>query len=90
MHEIDIDEAELNICRDCVDELWMGGKPEKSKNVKHSTMYRTDELEEDEKEVQGTAIRDGGDEFNKVTFVYPRGTVSVSPMGYFSYFGSYS
>ena len=51
MHEIDIDETELNICRDCVDELWMGGKPEKPKNVKHSNVYRTDELEEDEKEV---------------------------------------
>ena len=51
MNEIDLDEAELNICRDCVDELCMGGKPEKSKNVKHSTMYRTDELEDDKKEV---------------------------------------
>ena len=33
---------------------------------------------------------DGGDEVSILTFVYPRGTVSVSPMGYFSYFGSYS
>ena len=27
---------------------------------------------------------DGGDKVNKVTFVYPRGTVSVSSLGYFS------
>ena len=27
---------------------------------------------------------DGGDEFNYVTFVYPRGTVSVSSLGSFS------
>ena len=49
MNEIDIDEAELNIYRNCVDELWMGGKPDKLKKVQHSTEYRTDELEEDEK-----------------------------------------
>ena len=47
MHEIDLDEAELNICRDCVDKIWMGGKPEKLKKVQHSTVYRTKDLEED-------------------------------------------
>ena len=29
MHEIDLDGSELEICRNCVDEIWMGGKPEK-------------------------------------------------------------
>ena len=38
MHEIDIDGAERNICRNCVEEVWMGGKPEKSKKVQHSTV----------------------------------------------------
>ena len=46
MHKIDLDGADLNICRDCVDKLWMGGKPRKLKKVQHSTVYRTDELGE--------------------------------------------
>ena len=48
IHEIDLDGAELKICRDCVDELWMGGKPDKLKNVGHSTLYSTEKLEEGE------------------------------------------
>ena len=32
---------------------------------------------------------DGGDEVSIVPFVYPRGTVSVSSLGYFSSVGSY-
>ena len=47
MHEIDLDGAEQKICRECIDDLQMGGKPEKPKMVQHSTVYRTDELEED-------------------------------------------
>ena len=43
MHEINIEGAELKIFRNCVDELWMGGKPDKLKKVQHSTVYRTDE-----------------------------------------------
>ena len=48
MHDIDLDEAELNICRDCVDKIWMGGKPEKLKKVQHSTVYRTYKSDEEE------------------------------------------
>ena len=48
IHEIDLDRAELKICRECVDEIWMGEKPEKLKKVQHSTVYRTDELEDAE------------------------------------------
>ena len=51
VHDIDLDGAELNIFFNCVDELWMGGKPDKLKKVQHSTVYRTDELEEEEEEV---------------------------------------
>ena len=29
MHEIDLYGAEQKICRNCVDDIWMGGKPEK-------------------------------------------------------------
>ena len=47
MHEIDLDGAELKICRNCVEKLWMGGKPDKLKKVGHITVYRTNELEED-------------------------------------------
>ena len=48
MHDIGLEIAGLNICRDCVDKLWMGGKPRKLKKVQHSTVYRTDELEDAE------------------------------------------
>ena len=53
-------------------------------------MYETDELEEDEEEVEGTVHFNGGDEVNIVPFVYPRGKVSVSSLGYFSSVGSSS
>ena len=84
MHEIDIVRAELNICRGSVDELWMGGKPGKLNKVQHSTVYRTDELEEDKEEVEGTVLGDGGYEVSIVPFVYPRGEVSVSLLDCFS------
>ena len=44
MHDIDLEGAERKICHNYVDEIWMGGKPKKLKKVKHSTVYRTDEL----------------------------------------------
>ena len=90
MYEIDLDGAEQKNCHNCVDELWMGGKPKKLKKVQHNTLYRTDELEEDEEEVEGTVHFDGGGEVNIVPFVYPRGTLSVSSLGSFSSVGSYS
>ena len=78
IHEIKLDRAKRKIFRECIDNLRMGGKPEKSKMVQHSTVYRMYELEEDEEEVEGTVNFDGSDEVNYVPFVYPRGTVSVS------------
>ena len=48
MHEIELDGAERKICRECVDDLRIGGNPEKLKMVQHSTVYRIDESEEDE------------------------------------------
>ena len=47
MHEIELDVSERKVCRKCVDDLRMGGKPEKSRMVQHSTVYRPAELEED-------------------------------------------
>ena len=47
MHEIDIYRSKRNICCNCVDELCMGGNPEKLKKVGHITVYRIEELEED-------------------------------------------
>ena len=90
MHEIDLDGAEQKICHNCVEEIWMGGKPEKLKKVQHSTVYRTDELDEEEEELEGTVHLDGVDEFSIVTFIYPCGTVIVSSLGYFSSNGSSS
>ena len=40
MHEINLDRAERKICRNFVEKLWMGVKPEKLKKVGHSTVYR--------------------------------------------------
>ena len=54
MHEIELDRSERKICRKCIDDLRMGGKPEKSKMMQDSTVYIMDELEEDEEEVEGT------------------------------------
>ena len=83
MHDIDIDGAEENICRNFVDKLWMGGKPEKLKKVGHRNVYRIEKLEEDKEEVEGAVLEDGGEEVSIVHVVYPRGTVSVSSLGYF-------
>ena len=62
MHEIDLGGTERNICCNYVEELWMGGKPDKLKNVGHNTVYITDESEEDEKEVAGIVLGDGGED----------------------------
>ena len=83
MHEFDIDGAEQKICRGCVDELCMGSKPNKLKKVQHSTVYRTEESEEDKEEVEGTVLGGGGGDVTIVPIVYPRGTVSVSSLGSF-------
>ena len=48
MHDIDIDGAKRNIFRNCVDELLMGGNPDKLEKVGHITVYRTEKLEEEE------------------------------------------
>ena len=42
MHDINIDGAERKICCDSVDELRMGGKPEKLNEVGQSTVYMTE------------------------------------------------
>ena len=47
MYDNDLDGAERKICHNCVDKIWMGGKPVKLNKVQHSTVYRTDELEEE-------------------------------------------
>ena len=41
VHAIDIDRAEHNIFRNCVDELRMGRNIDKLKKVRHSTVYFT-------------------------------------------------
>ena len=68
----------------------MGGKLEKLKKAQHSTVYRTEELYEDEEEVEGTVIGYGGEDSSIVPVVYPRGKFSVSSMGSFSSVGSSS
>ena len=47
-------------------------------------MYRTDESEEDEEEVEEVVLGSGGDEVSVMLIVYPRGTFSVSSLVYFS------
>ena len=87
MHEIELDGSERKICCECIDDLRMGGKFEKSKMMQDSTVYRMDELEEDEEEIEGTVDFDGGYKVNYVPFVYPCGTVSVPSLGSFSSVG---
>ena len=81
---------ERKIFHNCVDEIWMEGKPDKLYKVQHSTVYRTNESEKEKEEVEGTVHLDGGDDGSIVPFVYPRGTVRVSSLGYFSSAGSSS
>ena len=85
MHEIELDGSERKIFRECIDDLRMGNKFKKLKMIQDSTLYIMDELEEDEEEVDGTVDFDGVAEVNYVRFVYSRGTVSVSLLGYFSF-----
>ena len=68
MHEIELDGSERKICRECIEDLRMGGKFEKLKMMQDSTVYRMDKLEEDEEEVEGTENFDGGDEVKYVPF----------------------
>ena len=35
---INLDGAEWKICHDCIDEIWMGGKPKKLKKAQHTTV----------------------------------------------------
>ena len=58
MHVIELDGAERKIIHDFFDELWMGGKSDKSKKVGHTTVYRVDKLEEVKEEVEGTVLGD--------------------------------
>ena len=44
MHEIKLDGSERRICRECIDDLRMGGKFEKSKMMQDNTVYRMEEL----------------------------------------------
>ena len=47
-------------------------------------MYGTDKSEEDEEELEGTVLGGGGDDVSDMPVVYPRGTVSISSLNYFS------
>ena len=90
MHDIKLDGAERRICRNCVDDLRMGGKPEKLNKLGHRTVYRREESEEDKEELEGTWLGDGGEEVSIVSVVYTRGTVSISSLGSLSSVGSSS
>ena len=87
MNYIDFDGAEKNICRNYVDEIRGRGKSETLKKVGYSTVYRTDESEEEKQEVEGSVLGGGGDEISVISIVYPHGTVSVSSLGSFSSVG---
>ena len=90
IHEIDFDGEKQKICHDCVDEIWMGGKPDKLKKLGHSHVYRTKKSEEYQEEVEGTVLEYGGKEFSIVPVIYPCGMVSVSSLGSFLSVGYFS
>ena len=56
MHDTKLGRAEQKIFRNCVGELCMEGKPAKLNKVVHSTVYRMDELEDEEEEVEETVF----------------------------------
>ena len=56
----------------------------------YSTVYRTVKSDEDKEEVEGTVLRDGGEDVSIVPVVYPCETVRVSSLGYFLSVGSSS
>ena len=88
MNEIDRDGGEWNISRDYVDKIWGHGKSETLKKVGESTVYGTEASGEDEKEMKWKILGGGGDEVSFMPVFYPRGKVSVSSLGSFSYVGS--
>ena len=89
MRKINLDGAERNIFRNCVMDIWMVGKNDKLKKGGHRTVYRMDELEEYNEEVEGEVIGNGGEDVSIVPVVYPRGAVSVSSLGFFRSIGYY-
>ena len=88
LNDINFDGAERKAFRDCVKKLWDQGKSETLMTVGESTVYGTDESEEDEEEVEGKVLGCGSDEISVMPIVYPRGMISVSSLGYFSSIGS--
>ena len=49
----------------------------------HSTVYCTEEYEEDEEEVNWAVHGDGGEDVSIVPVVFTHGMVSISSLGYF-------
>ena len=77
MYEINIDGEERKICCNCVDKLRIGWKPDKLKKLEHNIVYSTEKSEEDEEEVEGGVLGDGGAEVSIVPVVYPLVMVSI-------------
>ena len=90
LNYIDSDRVEQNICRDYIDDLQGRGKSETLKKLVDSTVYGTDESEEDTEEVEGAVIGGGGDEVGFMPAIYPCGMVSVSSFCSFLSVGSSS
>ena len=90
MNYIDFDGSERKICRNCVEKLQGQGKSETLKKVGDSTVYRTDESEDDKEEVEGALLGGYGDEVSVMPIVYLCGTVSASSLGSFLPIGSSS
>ena len=83
MNDIDFDRVGQNTFCNCVDNLQDRGKSETPKKVGDRNVYRTEESEEQEEEVEGEVLGGAGDEVSVMPFVYPRVTVSVSSLGSF-------
>ena len=79
LNDIDFDEAERKICRDCVEEIQGWGKSDTLKKVVDSTFYGTDESEEYKEEAGGAVLGGDGDEASVMPVVYP----SVPSLGSF-------
>ena len=56
MNEMDLDGGERKIFRYCIDDIQGQDNSEILKKVRDSTVYGTDESEEDEEEAEGTVL----------------------------------
>ena len=90
LYDIYFEGGERKICRNCVDKLGGGGKVREIEEGGRQHCVRYSLIIGGRRRSGGEIIGGGSDEFIIIPVVYPRGTVIVSSIGYFSSVGSSS